>query len=120
MAILPRDVTQCWEKNETDTLRPVLSLAFTYPALSVATVKSRMAIRNLISSTNTLLGVVLLIVVSASFASSENTKTVDFNVKPGGVVHTFSEKIVSVLLLLAAVGSTPGTSLTSQSFTHLT
>ncbi|XP_063056228.1 myeloid-derived growth factor [Engraulis encrasicolus] len=52
-----------------------------------------MAIRNLISSTNTLLGVVLLIVVSASFASSENTKTVDFNVKPGGVVHTFSEKI---------------------------
>ncbi|KAM9386066.1 myeloid-derived growth factor [Pholidichthys leucotaenia] len=26
-------------------------------------------------------------------ASSEQTKTVEFNVKPGGVVHTFSERI---------------------------
>lgn len=28
-------------------------------------------------------------------ASDEQTKTVEFNVKPGGVVHTFSEGIVS-------------------------
>ncbi|XP_076134829.1 myeloid-derived growth factor [Alosa pseudoharengus] len=42
-------------------------------------------------STNILLGTVVLIVVAV--ASSENTKTVEFNVKPGGVVHTFSQKI---------------------------
>lgn len=28
-------------------------------------------------------------------ASSPSTKTVEFNVKPGGVVHTFSEGVVS-------------------------
>lgn len=28
-------------------------------------------------------------------ASAEQTKTVEFNVKPGGVVHTFTEGIVS-------------------------
>lgn len=47
-----------------------------------------------------LLGVVFLIVVAA--ASSEKTKTVEFNVKPGGVVHTFSEKIVSIMVALAS------------------
>lgn len=31
----------------------------------------------------------------AANASSENAKTVEFNVKPGGVVHSFTEKIVS-------------------------
>ncbi|KAL2089830.1 hypothetical protein ACEWY4_014518 [Coilia grayii] len=52
-----------------------------------------MALRSLIPSTNILLRYVLLIIMSASVASSEKTKTVEFNVKPGGVVHTFSEKI---------------------------
>lgn len=32
-------------------------------------------------------------------ASPEGTKTVEFNVKPGGVVHTFTEAIVSDSLL---------------------
>lgn len=31
----------------------------------------------------------------ASRASADRTKTLDFDVKPGGVVHTFSGKIVS-------------------------
>ncbi|KAK3533790.1 hypothetical protein QTP70_027350 [Hemibagrus guttatus] len=35
---------------------------------------------------------VLFLLVTAN-ASSENAKTVEFNVKPGGVVHAFSEKI---------------------------
>ncbi|XP_030640391.1 myeloid-derived growth factor [Chanos chanos] len=41
-------------------------------------------------------GTVLLILSSTltfSGASAERSKTVEFNVKPGGVVHTFSEKI---------------------------
>ncbi|XP_062412291.1 myeloid-derived growth factor [Sardina pilchardus] len=42
-------------------------------------------------SANILLGTVVLIVVAV--ASSENTNTVEFNVKPGGVVHTFSQNI---------------------------
>lgn len=37
----------------------------------------------------------LVFALFAAEASSENTKTVEFNVKPGGVVHTFSEGIVS-------------------------
>lgn len=40
----------------------------------------------------------VLAVLSASVlvgTSAEQTKTVEFNVKPGGVVHTFSEGIVS-------------------------
>lgn len=40
--------------------------------------------------------IVLFVLVTAN-ASSENAKTVEFNVKPGGVVHSFSEKIVSKL-----------------------
>lgn len=43
--------------------------------------------------------IVLLSVLVAANASSENAKTVAFNVKPGGVVHSFSEKIVSKLYL---------------------
>lgn len=42
---------------------------------------------------------VLAFVLIAAFvpidASSDSTKTVEFNVKPGGVVHTFTESIVS-------------------------
>lgn len=39
--------------------------------------------------------IIVLSVLLAANASSENTKTVEFNVKPGGVVHSFSEKMVS-------------------------
>lgn len=39
--------------------------------------------------------VIVLCALVAVSASSENAKTVEFNVKPGGVVHSFSEKIVS-------------------------
>ncbi|TKS74607.1 Myeloid-derived growth factor [Collichthys lucidus] len=35
----------------------------------------------------------LVFALFAAEASSENTKTVEFNVKPGGVVHTFTEGI---------------------------
>lgn len=42
-----------------------------------------------------LASVLVLVLISAVKASSESTKTVEFNVKPGGVVHTFSEGIVS-------------------------
>lgn len=42
---------------------------------------------------------IVLSVLVAANASSENAKTVEFNVKPGGVVHSFSEKIVSKLCL---------------------
>ncbi|KAJ8408246.1 hypothetical protein AAFF_G00256600 [Aldrovandia affinis] len=38
--------------------------------------------------------VLLICMLTLAFASSkERTKTVEFNVKPGGVVYTFSEKI---------------------------
>nr|XP_019936194.1 PREDICTED: myeloid-derived growth factor [Paralichthys olivaceus] len=40
----------------------------------------------------------LLVSVSSlvpAAASAERTKTVEFNVKPGGVVHTFTERVVS-------------------------
>lgn len=41
----------------------------------------------------------LVFALTAAFipagASSPSTKTVEFNVKPGGVVHTFSEGVVS-------------------------
>lgn len=39
----------------------------------------------------------LLVVTSTVTLASadEQTKTVEFNVKPGGMVHTFSEKMVS-------------------------
>ncbi|XP_017334042.1 myeloid-derived growth factor [Ictalurus punctatus] len=37
--------------------------------------------------------IIVLSVLLAANASSENTKTVEFNVKPGGVVHSFSEKM---------------------------
>lgn len=38
----------------------------------------------------------LLLGISVSLCvSAEQTKVVEFNVKPGGVVHTFSERIVS-------------------------
>lgn len=43
--------------------------------------------------------IAVLCVLVAANASSENAKTVEFNVKPGGVVHSFSEKIVSKLYL---------------------
>lgn len=39
--------------------------------------------------------VIVFSVLVAAKASSENAKTVEFNVKPGGVVHSFTEKIVS-------------------------
>ncbi|KAI1891767.1 hypothetical protein AGOR_G00147150 [Albula goreensis] len=43
---------------------------------------------------STYLTVLVLFMLTLPFASSkERTKTVEFNVKPGGVVHTFSEKI---------------------------
>ena len=40
----------------------------------------------------------VLVLVSSivpTAAAAEQTKTVEFNVKPGGVVHTFSQSIVS-------------------------
>lgn len=37
--------------------------------------------------------IMLASVITFTSASSEQTKTVEFNVKPGGVVHTFSEKM---------------------------
>ncbi|CAL1593655.1 unnamed protein product [Knipowitschia caucasica] len=37
--------------------------------------------------------VLLVIVLSISEAASDRTKTVELNVKPGGVVHTFTEGI---------------------------
>ncbi|KAI3368267.1 hypothetical protein L3Q82_007984 [Scortum barcoo] len=40
-----------------------------------------------------LLLVVLLSVCVRAEASPDQTKTVEFNVKPGGVVHTFSERV---------------------------
>lgn len=40
------------------------------------------------------LAVLMLMLVLVS-ASSDRTKTVEFNVRPGGVVHTFSQEIVS-------------------------
>ncbi len=48
----------------------------------------------------------LLVTVSiAAFfpvdAASESTKTVEFNVKPGGVVHTFTEGIVSDVIKIS-------------------
>ncbi|XP_026866516.2 myeloid-derived growth factor isoform X2 [Electrophorus electricus] len=36
---------------------------------------------------------ILVSVLTCASASDERTKTVEFNVKPGGVVHSFSEKI---------------------------
>lgn len=36
---------------------------------------------------------ILAVAFSATEASSDRTKTVEFNVKPGGVVHTFTEGI---------------------------
>ncbi|KAK1805886.1 hypothetical protein P4O66_012930 [Electrophorus voltai] len=36
---------------------------------------------------------ILVSVLICASASDERTKTVEFNVKPGGVVHSFSEKI---------------------------
>lgn len=42
--------------------------------------------------------VIVLCVLVVVNASSENAKTVEFNVKPGGVVHSFSENIVSNLV----------------------
>lgn len=45
---------------------------------------------------STLLALVLVLVLGTCGASSERTKTAEFNVKPGGVVHTFTEGIVSV------------------------
>ena len=41
--------------------------------------------------------VFVLIALCAASASPDGTKTVEFNVKPGGVQHTFSETIVSRL-----------------------
>jgi len=38
----------------------------------------------------------LLVVLCAARASAERTKTLDFDVKPGGVVQTFSAKLVSI------------------------
>ncbi len=43
---------------------------------------------------------VLTAVCVPADASPERTKTVEFNVKPGGEVHTFSEGIVSILFIL--------------------
>ncbi|KAJ0065065.1 hypothetical protein NL108_005534, partial [Boleophthalmus pectinirostris] len=36
---------------------------------------------------------IFVLVLATTEASSEKTKTVEFNVKPGGVVHTFKEGI---------------------------
>lgn len=68
-----------------------------------------------------LVALLVLVLISACVpvsASPERTKTVEFNVKPGGVVHTFSQKIVSdckVIQVLAYIpyslftfSSTPG------------
>lgn len=41
-----------------------------------------------------------LISVSVPAGASPNTKTVEFNVKPGGVVHVVSERIVSRYILV--------------------
>ena len=45
------------------------------------------------------LAFLLVLMLTATFipayASADGTKTVEFNVKPGGVVHTFTEGIVS-------------------------
>ena len=38
---------------------------------------------------------VLIADLSAASDTPDGTKTVEFNVKPGGVLHTFSETIVS-------------------------
>lgn len=48
------------------------------------------------------LAFLLVLMLTAAFvptyASADGTKTVEFNVKPGGVVHTFTEGIVSDFL----------------------
>lgn len=41
----------------------------------------------------------LMLVLCAARASADRTKTLDFDVKPGGVVQTFSAKLVSITLL---------------------
>lgn len=39
--------------------------------------------------------ILLLITAKSASASQERTKTEEFNVRPGGVVHSFSQKMVS-------------------------
>ncbi|KAM9357570.1 myeloid-derived growth factor [Symphorus nematophorus] len=55
-----------------------------------------MATQNNFSAVH-LASLLVFVLIAAAFvpadASSESTKTVEFNVKPGGVVHTFSEGI---------------------------
>lgn len=43
-----------------------------------------------------LLSCVIIAAFFAAEASTEKTKTVEFNVKPGGVVHSFTEGVVSL------------------------
>lgn len=61
-----------------------------------------MATQNNVCAVNSalLLVCVLTAVCVPADASPDQTKTVEFNVKPGGVVHTFSEGIVSIVFIL--------------------
>ncbi|KAJ3599477.1 hypothetical protein NHX12_033438 [Muraenolepis orangiensis] len=62
----------------------------------------------------------VLIVVMAD-ASSDETKTVEFNVKPGGVVHTFSETIGEheCSFTYASQGGTNEVNIFKFSFSHI-
>lgn len=56
-----------------------------------------MATQNNFCAVNLAFLLVFVLIVPVD-ASPDRTKTVEFNVKPGGVVHTFTEAIVSEII----------------------